>query len=308
MMPSSLQPCFLTWNFFFLKRAGFDVDQSSEQQPTELSVDKSSKVGAITTDDPHSSSNLVVNQDSPLRSTLGYICHSIVDTLGGARDAYRWLVSSSRPSTTSEHTMSLLPPRIPRQVIRQSYIRDTVNKAIESCSSGGKPSQFLGDKDDMNQFLRHHSCNVFEQIKGFRSLGIWESVEFHVAEVLPDINAFIAGKQEPLVRFIHIITPAAAAHKLPMKSLHIFYDAGEGPIACNWQSSIYLNLRYFEEWHDEDVKNGHLRQAQLSWFFVLAHEIAHNLVPSHDSAHEFWFSAICEAHISDFLPTAVSDA
>ena len=43
-------------------------------------------------------------------------------------------------------------------------------------------------------------------------------------------------------------------------------------------------------------------------FFVLAHEVAHNLIPSHDSAHEFWFSAICEAHISDFFAAAVSDA
>ena len=43
-------------------------------------------------------------------------------------------------------------------------------------------------------------------------------------------------------------------------------------------------------------------------FFVLAHEIAHNLIPSHDSAHEFWFSAICEARISDFFAAAVSDA
>lgn len=43
-------------------------------------------------------------------------------------------------------------------------------------------------------------------------------------------------------------------------------------------------------------------------FFVLAHEIAHNLIPSHDSTHEFWFAAICEAHISDFFAAGVSDA
>ena len=43
-------------------------------------------------------------------------------------------------------------------------------------------------------------------------------------------------------------------------------------------------------------------------FFALAHEIAHNLIPSHDSAHEFWFSAICEARISDFFAHMVSDA
>lgn len=75
---------------------------------------------------------------------------------------------------------------------------DIVNRAVGTCNSGGKPSQLLSDKDDMDQFLRHHSCNDFEQIKGFRSVGrssslilfilvtgfpgIWEGVEFHVAK------------------------------------------------------------------------------------------------------------------------------
>ena len=35
-------------------------------------------------------------------------------------------------------------------------------------------------------------------------------------------------------------------------------------------------------------------------FFTLAHEIAHNLVQPHNSEHEFYFSAICEAHIMQF--------
>ena len=72
---------------------------------------------------------------------------------------------------------------------------------------------------------------------------------------------------------------------------------------------------------DQDVKKGVQQQAQISMmvclpllphlaclrvaerlvcfrFFTLAHEIAHNLVKEHNSEHEFWFSAICEAHIS----------
>lgn len=34
-----------------------------------------------------------------------------------------------------------------------------------------------------------------------------------------------------------------------------------------------------------------------SRFFTLAHEIAHNLIEPHNSEHEFYFSAICEAHM-----------
>lgn len=36
-------------------------------------------------------------------------------------------------------------------------------------------------------------------------------------------------------------------------------------------------------------------------FLALAHEIAHNLTDLHDSDHEFWFSAICEAHLAAFM-------
>jgi hypothetical protein len=73
---------------------------------------------------------------------------------------------------------------------------------------------------------------------------------------------------------------------------------------------------------DQDARNGRQQQAQISWFvrslpsrslwwltvffvgyrdvfrfFTLAHEIAHNLIEPHNSEHEFYFSAICEAHM-----------
>jgi hypothetical protein len=39
-------------------------------------------------------------------------------------------------------------------------------------------------------------------------------------------------------------------------------------------------------WHDNQVMNNDLTEAYISWFFTLAHEIAHNLVSQHDSEHE----------------------
>ena len=71
---------------------------------------------------------------------------------------------------------------------------------------------------------------------------------------------------------------------------------------------------------DQDVQKGDSQQAQISWcvpfphvsfsssidnivgcrFFALAHELAHNLIKQHNSEHEFWFAAICEAHVSAF--------
>ncbi|KAI0342550.1 hypothetical protein BDW22DRAFT_1429375 [Trametopsis cervina] len=51
---------------------------------------------------------------------------------------------------------------------------------------------------------------------------------------------------------------------------------------------------------DEDVQKGDLSKAYVSWYFILAHEIAHNLVQPHNAEHEFWFSSLCESRMPFF--------
>lgn len=55
-------------------------------------------------------------------------------------------------------------------------------------------------------------------------------------------------KRHSLARFVHIMKPLATIYDLPLTKLHIFYDLGGGIIAFNRNGSIFLNLRYFEEW------------------------------------------------------------
>ena len=92
----------------------------------------------------------------------------------------------------------------------------------------------------------------------------------------------MASMQLPLSRFVSIIVPIAEVYNLSVSFLHIFCDAGGGPIAFNREGSLFLNLRYFEAWRkcdfirelqdaifstdDQDVKNGIQQQAQISWF------------------------------------------
>ena len=142
-----------------------------------------------------------------------------------------------------------------------------------------------------------------------------------------------------LARFVNVLTPVAELYGLSSTLLHVFYDIAGGPIAFNRDGSIFLNLRYFEAWReyylvyatadialildtpdDQDVQKGDSQEAQISWcvpspyvlfsfrvdkivesrFFTLAHELAHNLIRQHNSEHEFWFAAICEAHVFAF--------
>ena len=50
-----------------------------------------------------------------------------------------------------------------------------------------------------------------------------------------------------------------------------------------------------------EVQAGNMTNAYTSWYFTLAHEIAHNLVTAHNSEHEFYFSSICEQYLPAFM-------
>lgn len=84
---------------------------------------------------------------------------------------------------------------------------------------------------------------------------------------------------------------------------NIFWDR-EGPlIAFNRGGSIFCNARYYEAWHDTDVVAGRVQDAAISWFFSLAHELAHNLESAHNATHEFYFSSISEEFLPHFIKT-----
>lgn len=55
-------------------------------------------------------------------------------------------------------------------------------------------------------------------------------------------------KNESLARFIYTIRPLQEVYTLPPTSLHIFYDRAGDLIAFNRNASLFLNLRYFEQW------------------------------------------------------------
>ncbi|KIJ33557.1 hypothetical protein M422DRAFT_783144 [Sphaerobolus stellatus SS14] len=94
-----------------------------------------------------------------------------------------------------------------------------------------------------------------------------------------------------------VLVPLIQLYGIPSRSVHIFHDWSGPLIAFNRQGSLFVNLRYYKAWHDQDVQNGNVTQAYTSWYFSLAHEIAHNLVHPHNSEHEFYFSTICEQHM-----------
>ncbi|KAF9562769.1 hypothetical protein CPC08DRAFT_749290 [Agrocybe pediades] len=199
------------------------------------------------------------------------------------------------------------PPATGSGVTPLRNISRNIDMAIDSCKpeSGG----LLQNREHMQRVKESQNdgyCDVSGRKGDLHHIGQMGPVKIYLSEEVPSHQAgtFMETKRHSLARFIHIMQPLADIYSLPLTNLHIFYDLQGGIIAFNRNGSIFLNLRYFEEWllskcppDDEDVKNDKLEGAYISWYFTIAHEIAHNLVQPHNSEHEFYFSAICEKFI-----------
>lgn len=208
-------------------------------------------------------------------------------------------------NSSSEDTLNLSQgspnPRTPPTVTPQSNIRSNVAMAIKGCRpEEGKLVHNRREMQTIKESLNEGYCDVSGHVAELDHVGVMGTMKIFIARGVPEPHTFVAKKHDSLARFIHIVTPLANVYSLPMTALHIFYDLAGGLIAFNRNGSLFLNYRFFEAWHDQDVKNGDINQAYISWYFTLAHEIAHNLVQPHNSEHEFYFSALCEAHIEKF--------
>jgi len=148
-------------------------------------------------------------------------------------------------------------------------------------------------------------CDVTGRTGDLDLIGSMGGIKVFAGHDLQERGTLIQRKRNVLARFLHILNPLVDVYKIPQTSLHVFADNEGQLVAFNRGGSLFMNLRYFEAWHDNDVQRGDYSKALISWYFTLAHEIAHNLVYPHNSEHEFYFSAICEDYIvplSKLLP------
>ncbi|ORX36563.1 hypothetical protein BD324DRAFT_452712 [Kockovaella imperatae] len=182
-------------------------------------------------------------------------------------------------------------------------IRNTVEKAINA----SRPEMGTQIRDS-RQAVRDVSesqeeyCDASAQADivlaidpGRHGLKIW------VPRDIPDHGQFLQDKLAICQRFCaDILLPIINVYNLAPGVMNIFWDH-EGPlIAFNRAGSIFCNARYFSAWHDGPVQNGVKGDAFISWYFSIAHELAHNLESAHNASHEFYFSSIAEEYLVRF--------
>lgn len=289
-----------------LKRRGYNVDrilrqQKAESQATEsgmgkpgntVLVSKSSVTGSV------SPSNLGHSKPNSENSNTNQLPPSTTNMLKQKEGSSLQPAHSPPNIPTTTRPIAKRPMNSSADVTPLSNIASNIDMAIRACRP--ESGNLLRNREEMRQVresLDEGYCDISGRAEDLNRVGEMRNVKVYLSQEVPDQQAFISVKREPLARFIDILVLLTKVYDLPVTSLHVFYDVKGGLIAFNRSGSIFLNLRYYQEWHDTEVRKNNLNPAFISWYFTLAHEIAHNLVQPHNSEHEFYFSALCEKHI-----------
>ncbi|KAI9511382.1 hypothetical protein F5148DRAFT_1172037 [Russula earlei] len=203
------------------------------------------------------------------------------------------LSASQAPSRTLVRS-----PQPGSRITPLSNIASNIDMAIRACAP--ERSHLLRNRKEMHmvkESLNDGYCDVSGRSDDLDLVGSMGGVRIYATQDLPDRDSLVQRKREVVARFLYVLDPLVSVYKIPKTSLHVFADKEGQLVAFNRNGSLFVNLRYYEAWHDRDVQQSDLSRALISWYFTLAHEIAHNLIHPHNSEHEFYFSAICEAYL-----------
>ncbi|KAL1306383.1 hypothetical protein AAFC00_005092 [Neodothiora populina] len=154
------------------------------------------------------------------------------------------------------------------------------------------------------------------------SAGVKVYLDDSIATVERD--ALVNAHKSAINVFAYLLLDISSIYDLRPQSLHIFYNTSGSSIAFNKGGAIFCNLRYFLQlhmpnWNDhrDDAKGK--CAALVYWFVTVAHELAHNIEQTHNSAHgfytesfigEFWFevSKKCGIWVQEAREAAASAA
>ncbi|KAI0124403.1 hypothetical protein BJ170DRAFT_84002 [Xylariales sp. AK1849] len=117
-----------------------------------------------------------------------------------------------------------------------------------------------------------------------------------------DVNQFLTRNHERINSFATLIRHVGEVYSVRTKSLHMFYDDAGTTIAFNSEGSIFCNLRYFNDLHASDMRDGQKSaEAAIWWWVVIAHELAHNLEKLHNASHSFYTESFIQLYFPKMM-------
>ncbi|RMJ26855.1 HATPase_c domain protein [Aspergillus sp. HF37] len=120
-------------------------------------------------------------------------------------------------------------------------------------------------------------------------------------KAMGDRSAFLAQNKGGISLFASTLVDCASIFALRVDSMSMFYEPGEKTIAFNRAGSIFCNYFYFQHLHEKTVllsPSEDRTEALVYWWVILCHELAHNLVGDHSSAHSYY----SEGFVAQYFP------
>ncbi|CAI7660053.1 unnamed protein product [Penicillium glandicola] len=114
-------------------------------------------------------------------------------------------------------------------------------------------------------------------------------------------SAFLARNRVGFNLFASILLDCGTIFSVRPDSLTIFYDPGGKTIAFNRAGSIFCNYFYFQSLQEQELLQSATpdrTDAIVYWWVILCHELAHNLVGDHSSAHSYY----TEGFVAQYFP------
>lgn len=124
------------------------------------------------------------------------------------------------------------------------------------------------------------------------------------SHVTADRSAFLNTNKAGINLFASILIDCASVFALQKDSLSMFYGPGDKTIAFNRAGSIFCNYFYFQHLHEKELlasQNRDATDALVYWWVILCHELAHNLVEDHSSAHSYYWYVSFPRHVGILL-------
>jgi len=84
---------------------------------------------------------------------------------------------------------------------------------------------------------------------------------------------------------VNILKSLAEVFQLSLEAIHVFYDENTSSITFNCDKSLFFNLKFYLELHEEECKARFTNNAMIYWFMTVCHELAHNFTTSHNFMH-----------------------
>ncbi|KAJ5778985.1 hypothetical protein N7457_006705 [Penicillium paradoxum] len=173
--------------------------------------------------------------------------------------------------------------------------------AVQACRAHGSSDVY--SRPETNQIQKSESyCDErpshdLEFVATLPSSGM--NVLF--TKTVTERSAFLARNRVGFNLFSSILLDCGSIFSMRSDSLSIFYDPGGKTIAFNRAGSIFCNYWYFQSLQEPELLQStspDRTEAIVYWWVILCHELAHNLVGDHSSAHSFY----TEGFVAQYFP------